>query len=109
MRVGERLIVRVAANRQAIVNSNPVLDLDDAASTAGPTLKSCLSVPLTSGDALVGVLTLYATTPHAFTEDQSRLMQMIGAQVAHALELVQRRAEQPEPRAARELKLVSTR
>jgi putative nucleotidyltransferase with HDIG domain len=109
LRVGERLSGWVAAHRQAIVNSDPVLDLGDVASTKGALLKSCLSVPLTSGDALVGVLTLYATTSDAFTDDLSRLMQMLGAQVAHALELVQRRSEQPELRAARELKLVSTR
>lgn len=109
MRVGERLSGWVAANRQVILNSDPALDLGDLATVLNPALKSCLCVPLASGEAVVGVLTLYASAPAAFTDDQGRLMQMIAPQVAQALELARRPGEEPQIRGPRDLKLVSTR
>ena len=42
---GQRLTGWVAANRQSIVNSDPVLDLGDAARSLRPPLRSCLSAP----------------------------------------------------------------
>ena len=78
--IASRLSGWVAANRQPIVNSDPALDLGSEQAAAA-SLQSCLSVPLVTGESLVGVLSIYASRPHAFTEDQGRLMQMIAPHV----------------------------
>src|SRR5262249_49374878 len=85
--IGERVSGWVAANRQVIVNSDPALDLGELAGVMPKPLRSCLSIPLMSGDALVGVLTLYDATPAAFTDDQGRLLQMVAPHIAQAIEI----------------------
>jgi GAF domain-containing protein len=107
IRVGERLSGWVAANKQVILNSDPALDIGDLAQFVDPPLKSCLSVPLANGDTLRGVLTLYASGASAFSEDQGRLMQMIASQVAQALDVARRSADEPQFRSSRDLRLVS--
>jgi putative nucleotidyltransferase with HDIG domain len=98
VRPGERLTGWVAANRQPIVNSDASLDLGDRALQATPALQSAMSVPLLAGDALVGVLTFYAPVRDLFTEDASRLIQMIAPHVAGAILLAGRaRAEEGGP------------
>jgi putative nucleotidyltransferase with HDIG domain len=98
VRPGERLTGWVAANRQPIVNSDASLDLGDRAAQATPALQSAMSVPLLAGDALVGVLTFYAPNRDLFTEDASRLVQMIAPHVAGAILLAGRaRAEEGGP------------
>ena len=72
----------VAANRQSILNSDPVLDLGDAVRHLRPPLVSCLSTPLISKPDLVGVLTVYSTQSEAFTEDHRRLLEVVGRQVS---------------------------
>ena len=57
---GQRLTGWVAANKRTILNSDPVLDLGEAGRAMRPRLYSCLSTPLVSDAALVGVLTLYS-------------------------------------------------
>ena len=79
---GQRLSGWVAANRQSILNSDPVLDLGDAVRHLRPSLVSCLSTPLISEPELVGVLTVYSTHVEAFTEDHRRLLEVVGRQVS---------------------------
>jgi putative nucleotidyltransferase with HDIG domain len=81
--IGERLTGWVAANRQCILNSDAALDLG-AKATAG-SLQSCVSVPLLVGDALVGVLSLYAPSANAFADDCGRLIQMVAPHIAAAI------------------------
>jgi len=80
--VGQRLSGWVAAHRQTIRNSDPVLDLGDAARGIDPRPRSCLSTPLQSGKDLVGVLTLYSTVPNAFTDEHQRLIEAVSKQVS---------------------------
>ncbi len=101
MGMGERLSGWVAACRQTITNSDAALDLYDR----GVKLGSALSTPLMDGDRVVGVFTAYAAAAHAFTEDQSRLVQMmaphLGRIVSAALRIEsQRTREVHEPRVA---------
>jgi len=101
MGMGERLSGWVAACRQTITNSDASLDLHDR----GVKLGSALSTPLMDGDRVVGVFTAYAAAPHAFTEDQSRLVQMmaphLGRIVSAALRSESQRARDVmEPRVA---------
>ena len=114
--VGSRLTGWVAAHRQAIVNSDPALDLGPRESPV-PALQSCLSVPLVNGESLVGVLTLYSSTPKAFTDDQGRLVQMIAPHVASAVSRAKRQEVSPpdalvaatDPRTVLPLRLVAKR
>ena len=88
--IASKLSGWVAANRQPIVNSDPALDLGVQAAGAA-SLQSSLGVPLVNGNALVGVLTLYASRPKAFTDDQCRLMEMIAPHIAGAVAHARRR------------------
>jgi putative nucleotidyltransferase with HDIG domain len=82
---GQRLTGWVAANRMSVLNSDPVLDLGEAARSMRPPLRSCLSTSLTSREDLVGVLTAYSTQPTAFTEDHQRVLEAVAGQVGQTL------------------------
>lgn len=82
---GQRLTGWVAANRQTILNSDPVLDLGEAARSLQPRLRSCLSTPLVIGPNLVGVLTVYSTRRDAFSEDHKRVIEVVGRQVSQTV------------------------
>ncbi len=110
--MGERLTGWVGACRQTIANSDAALDLYDR----GVKLGSALSAPLMDGEKVVGVFTAYAPSPQAFTQDQSRAVEMIaphlGRIVGAALRSEQRTREHQEPRAAsgsRDLRVVFSR
>jgi GAF domain-containing protein len=110
--MGERLSGWVAACRQTITNSDAALDLYDR----GLTLGSALSTALVDGDRVVGVFTAYAAAPQAFTEDQSRLVEMmaphLGRIVGAGLRTEQRTRESQEPRVttgSRDLRVVFSR
>jgi putative nucleotidyltransferase with HDIG domain len=75
--VGERISGWVAANRQAIINSDSVLDLGQIARNASPQLRSCLSTPLVSNNALIGVLSLHAAGFDSFTDDHGGSVEAI--------------------------------
>jgi putative nucleotidyltransferase with HDIG domain len=114
MGMGERLSGWVAACRQTITNSDAALDLYDRSVKLG----SALSTPLMDGDRLVGVFTAYASAPQAFSDDQSRLVQMmaphLGRIVGAALRSEsQRTRDVMEPRVAaagsRDLRVVFSR
>ena len=112
MPMGERLSGWVAACRQTITNSNGALDLYDRDVTVG----AALSTPLLDGERVIGVFTAYAAAQHAFTDDQSRLVEMmaphLGRIVGTALRNEQRTREQQEPRVAtgtRDLRVVFSR
>jgi diguanylate cyclase (GGDEF)-like protein/putative nucleotidyltransferase with HDIG domain len=83
---GQRLTGWVAANRQSILNSDPVLDLGDIARSLRPPLRSCLSTPLLLGDQLVGVLTVYSTHRDGFTDDHRRVLEIIARQVSQTMQ-----------------------
>jgi diguanylate cyclase (GGDEF)-like protein len=83
--LGQRLSGWVAANRQTIVNSDPTLDLGDAARTRTPRLRSSLSTPLTCNEQLIGVLTLYSEAIDGFNEDHRRVIEVVARQISHML------------------------
>jgi GGDEF domain-containing protein/putative methionine-R-sulfoxide reductase with GAF domain len=85
---GQRLTGWVAANKQSIVNSDPVLDLGESSRHFRPSLKSCLSTPLLSGSKLVGVLSVYSTIAEAFSDDHRRLIEVIARQVSETIRQV---------------------
>jgi diguanylate cyclase (GGDEF)-like protein/putative nucleotidyltransferase with HDIG domain len=81
--LGQRLSGWVAANRKTIVNSDPTLDLGDAARSHSLHLRSCISTPLVENGELVGVLTLYSSELNGFSEDHRRVIEVVGRQIAH--------------------------
>jgi len=104
----------VAAQRQVIVNSEAALDLGRNA-RAGVPLEHALSVPLIARESLLGTVTLYAST--AFSESQSRLVQVVAPHLAQAMwgasrhDAIPHTSPGPRPAnaAAGELRLVATR
>jgi putative nucleotidyltransferase with HDIG domain len=82
---GQRLSGWVAANKQTILNSDPVLDLGEIARMTRPRLKSCLSTPVLVSDSLVGVLTIYSVHDEAFAEDHRRIFESVSRQVGDTL------------------------
>jgi GGDEF domain-containing protein/putative methionine-R-sulfoxide reductase with GAF domain len=82
---GQRLSGWVAANRQTIRNSDPVLDLGESARAMNPRPRSCLSTPLLSGKTLVGVLSLYSSNKDAYSEDHERIIEVVARQVSAAI------------------------
>jgi diguanylate cyclase (GGDEF)-like protein/putative nucleotidyltransferase with HDIG domain len=83
--LGQRLTGWVAAHRQTIMNSDPVLDLGEIARTMQHRPRSCLSTPLVSDGELVGVLTLYSSIEHAFSDDHKRIVELIAKQISRAV------------------------
>ncbi len=83
--LGQRLSGWVAANRQTIRNSDPVLDFGDAARTLVPRLRSCLCTPLMLGSELVGVLALYSPNEMAFSEEHQRIVEVVSRQISPIL------------------------
>jgi putative methionine-R-sulfoxide reductase with GAF domain len=104
---GERLTGWVAANRQSILNSDPILDLGEVARGLQPRLRSCLSTPLLHDDVLVGVLSLYSVRPEAFSENHRRVAEIVARQIAptirHAMQsdATNRSHTRPLPMSAR--------
>jgi putative nucleotidyltransferase with HDIG domain len=82
LRIGDGLSGWVAAHRQVIVNSEAALDLGGRARGDVP-LERALGVPLIARESFVGTMTLYSGI--AFTEDQSRLAQVIAPHLAQAI------------------------
>ena len=75
-----------SATRRGVLNADASLDLGPDAAAMTPPLRSALAVPLSHEGSCVGVLTLYAATANAFSEDQLRLLELLapsfGASVA---------------------------
>jgi diguanylate cyclase (GGDEF)-like protein/putative nucleotidyltransferase with HDIG domain len=88
IQLGQRLSGWVAANRQTICNSDPVLDFGDSARVSGHRLRSCLSTALLDGDELVGVLSVYAIELNAFTDGHRRIIEVVAQQIAPAFKQV---------------------
>ena len=82
LRLGEGVSGWVAANRQVMINSEASLDLGEQSHSARA-LTHALSVPLITRESLVGTITLYSDAP--FSENQSRLVQVIAPHLAQAV------------------------
>src|SRR5262249_8419302 len=81
--LGQRLSGWVAANRQAILNSDAALDFCEVARSF--CLQSSLSVPLESRAQLIGVLSLYSTAMRAFTNDHRRVLEAAARYLSRAM------------------------
>jgi putative nucleotidyltransferase with HDIG domain len=87
IKVGERVTGWTAANRRTSLNSDASLDLAQIASFFAPPLRSTLSTPLTSGEALIGVLTAYASNKDAFTDAHGYAFEQVATMLASRIPL----------------------
>jgi putative nucleotidyltransferase with HDIG domain len=87
--LGQRLSGWVGAHRHAILNSDPTLDLGEAAKTPGSWLRNCLSVPAMIGDQLVAVLTIYSTSEKEFSDADRKIVEAVAQQLAVELKASQ--------------------
>ena len=88
----------VAVNGRPAVNADPSLDLGYRIGEMSPALRSCLAVPLVEGETLIAVLALYRLQRGAFSDDEARLVELLGPRLATSLAtaaLVEENAEQP--------------
>jgi diguanylate cyclase (GGDEF)-like protein/putative nucleotidyltransferase with HDIG domain len=83
--LGQRISGWVAVNRQTAMNSDPTLDLGDAARSFMPRLRSSLCTPIIYLNELVGVLSLYSQGPTTFGEDDNRVIDVVAHHIGHAL------------------------
>ncbi len=85
--IGKGLSGWVAENARPIVNGNPTVEPNFLTETAFFTATgSALSIPLMDpGSGVMGVLTLYAREPAAFSRDHLRILEEIGPQIALTL------------------------
>src|SRR5215467_11336389 len=83
--LGTRLSGWVAANRQTVANSDPVLDLGEIARRSTPKLRSCLSTPITANSTLVGVLSLYSSNSEQFSDEHKRIIEAVAQHAALAI------------------------
>ena len=81
--MGQRISGWVAVNRKTALNSDPALDLEDIARSLNPRLRSCLSTPLTHGNELVGVISLYSNTADAFDDDDRRVVEIVAQHIGY--------------------------
>ena len=101
-----------AANRRFVLNADPAIDLGPTLGTAVPPLLASLTMPLVHDGALVGVVSLYASTAEAFSDDHARLLTLLSPSLAVSIAALPKAGAwtriQPEPLrpAAGELRLL---
>jgi putative nucleotidyltransferase with HDIG domain len=83
---GQRLTGWVAANHQTVLNSDPVLDLGDAARLVKPPLKAYAGTTVTKAGRLVGVIGLYSSQRQIFGDDHGRILEAVSKQAASCLD-----------------------
>ncbi|MGE3343238.1 MAG: HD domain-containing phosphohydrolase [Vicinamibacterales bacterium] len=82
---GERISGWVASHKQAISNSDPMLDLGPLAVSFRSRLRSALVVPLVAGDTVIGVMSAYAFDENAFKTEHRYAMEQVCGTLASKL------------------------
>jgi GAF domain-containing protein len=112
---GDGIVGWVGGHRRPAVNAEPALDFGLGVATMDPPLLSALAIPLVHDGTLVAVLSLYATTRGAFSDDHARLLELMAPKLAASIASVGGRpdftidASRPvgaKPKATSELSIV---
>jgi len=85
---GDGIVGWVAAHRRPAINAEPALDFGRGAASLDPPLQSSLAVPLVHDGGLVAVLSVYASTKGAFSDDHVRLLDLLSPKLAASLAAV---------------------
>lgn len=86
VRLGESLAGRVAAERRFIMVRNATRDLSIRPELRALGFQTILGIPLLARDRLIGVLELGSTSDREFSMDEIEFIQLVGQQVANAIE-----------------------
>jgi putative nucleotidyltransferase with HDIG domain len=89
---GDGIVGWVAGHRRPAVNAEPALDFGGSGTSLQPPLLSALAVPLIHDGTLVAVLSVYATSRGAFSEDHARLLDLLAPRLAASIASVAGRA-----------------
>jgi putative nucleotidyltransferase with HDIG domain len=74
-----------AAHRRFVLNGDPAIDLGSRAVSFSPPLRSSLTVPLVHESNILAVISLYASTPEAFSDDHARLLTLLAPSLAMSI------------------------
>lgn len=85
MALGAGVAGWAAANRRFVLNADPAIDLGPLLATAAPPLRASLTMPLLHEGALIGVVSLYASTADAFSDDHARLLTLLSPSLATSI------------------------
>jgi GAF domain-containing protein len=66
-------------------NAEPAIDLGHTVMQLDPPLLSSIAIPLVHDGSLHAVLSLYASTRQAFTDDHARLLELMAPSLAASL------------------------
>jgi diguanylate cyclase (GGDEF)-like protein len=83
---GEGICGRAAATATALLNEDPMNELERTSAGRAATLRSALAIPLEGFTGVAGVLCLYAREENAFTADHLRILCAAATKVAVAVE-----------------------
>ena len=100
--LGTRITGWSAAHRRFVLNGDPAIDLGPGVVSFTPPLRSSLTVPLIHQGNVVAVMSVYASTLEAFTDDHARLLTLLAPSLATSVASVNE-AQSPahaEPRRA---------
>jgi putative nucleotidyltransferase with HDIG domain len=85
MTIGSGVAGWAAANRRFVLNADPAIDVGLQFASAAPPLRSSLTMPLLHEGALTGVVSLYASSSDAFSDDHARLLTLLTPSLATSL------------------------
>lgn len=111
VKVGESVSGRAVLEKKPIT----VLDVTKEKSYMYPDVAkkegvvSMISVPMIMGDKVIGVINSYLTQPHAYTETEIKMLQVVANQAAVAIENTKLRQENIEAKQALEERKVVDR
>jgi GAF domain-containing protein len=83
--LGSGIVGWSAANRRFVLNGDPTIDLGPSILSFTPPLRSSLTIPLVHDNSLIAVVSLYASTPEAFTDDHARLLTLLSPSLATSI------------------------
>ena len=89
--VGTRVTGWSAATRRVSLNADASLDLAQIATRYSPPLRCTLSVPVTNGEQLIGVLTAYACREGAFEESDRYVFEQVVTELQNQISRVSRK------------------
>ncbi len=84
LRVGDGITGWVAAHKQYLMNVSPAPDFKDS-EILHSAYRSCLVMPLSLDNSIVGVISLYADQPEDYHQDHLRFMETIADHAATAI------------------------
>ena len=84
LRVGDGITGWVAAHKQYLMNVSPAPDFMDS-EVLHSAYRSCLVMPLSLNNSIVGVISLYSDKPNDYHQDHLRFMETIADHAATAI------------------------